>query len=29
MKLYAKKKLGGEFPDGGYVYFHHKPCSRP
>ncbi len=25
MKLYAKKKLGGEFPDGGYVYFHHKP----
>jgi AhpD family alkylhydroperoxidase len=24
MKLYAKKELGGEFPDNGYVYFHHK-----
>ena len=28
MKLYAKTKLGGEFPDGGYVYFHHKPLLR-
>jgi len=28
MKLYAKKKLGGEFPDGGYVYFHHKPLLK-
>jgi alkylhydroperoxidase family enzyme len=28
MKLYAKKKLGGEFPDGGYVYFHHRPLLK-
>jgi alkylhydroperoxidase family enzyme len=28
MKLYAKKKLGGEFPDNGYVYFHHKPVLK-
>ncbi len=24
MKAYAKRMLGGEFPDGAYVYFHHK-----
>jgi alkylhydroperoxidase family enzyme len=23
MTWYAKQKLGGEFPDNGYVYFHH------
>jgi alkylhydroperoxidase family enzyme len=28
MKLYAKKQLGGEFPDGGYVYFHHRPVLK-
>ena len=28
MKLYAKKKLGGEFPDNGYVYFHHKDVLK-
>jgi alkylhydroperoxidase family enzyme len=28
MRWYAKKKLGGEFPDGGYVYFHHKPVLK-
>ena len=28
MKLYARKKLGGEFPDNGYVYFHHKPVLK-
>jgi len=28
MKLYAKRKLGGELPDGGYVYFHHKPVLK-
>jgi alkylhydroperoxidase family enzyme len=28
MKLYAKKKLGGELPDAGYVYFHHKPLLK-
>jgi AhpD family alkylhydroperoxidase len=28
MKLFAKKMLGGEFPDNGYVYFHHKPVLK-
>ena len=28
MKLFAKKMLGGEFPDDGYVYFHHKPRAQ-
>ena len=28
MKLYARQKLGGEFPDGGYVYFHHRPVLK-
>ena len=28
MRLYAKKMLGGEFPDNGYVYFHHKPVLK-
>jgi alkylhydroperoxidase family enzyme len=28
MKLYARWRLGGEFPDGGYVYFHHKPVLK-
>jgi AhpD family alkylhydroperoxidase len=28
MKLFAKKMLGGEFPDGGYVYFHNKPVLK-
>ena len=28
MKLYAKRKLGGELPDGGYVYFHNKPVLK-
>ena len=28
MKLYAKRMLGGEFPDNGYVYFHHKPVLK-
>jgi AhpD family alkylhydroperoxidase len=24
MKMFAKKMLGDELPDNGYVYFHHK-----
>ena len=28
MKLFAKTMLGGEFPDDGYVYFHHKPVLK-
>ena len=28
MKLFAKRMLGGEFPDDGYVYFHHKPVLK-
>lgn len=28
MRMFAKKKLGGEFPDNGYVYFHHKPLLK-
>jgi AhpD family alkylhydroperoxidase len=28
MKLFAKRTLGGEFPDNGYVYFHHKPVLK-
>jgi AhpD family alkylhydroperoxidase len=24
MTKYAQKRLGGEFPDNGYVYFHHQ-----
>jgi hypothetical protein len=24
MTQYAKRRLGGEFPDNGYVYFHHQ-----
>ena len=28
MKLFAKRMLGGEFPDNGYVYFHHKPVLK-
>jgi AhpD family alkylhydroperoxidase len=28
MRLFATRMLGGEFPDGGYVYFHHKPVLR-
>ncbi len=28
MKLFAKKLLGGEFPDNGYVYFHNKPVLK-
>ncbi|MDX6373114.1 MAG: hypothetical protein QOD98_2102 [Nocardioidaceae bacterium] len=28
MKLFAKKMLGGEFPDNGYVYFHNKPVLK-
>jgi AhpD family alkylhydroperoxidase len=28
MKLFAKKMLGGELPDNGYVYFHHKPVLK-
>jgi AhpD family alkylhydroperoxidase len=24
MTKYAERRLGGEFPDNGYVYFHHK-----
>jgi len=28
MKLVAKKMLGGEFPDNGYVYFHNKPVLK-
>jgi len=28
LKLYAKRFLGGEFPDNGYVYFHHKDVLR-
>jgi alkylhydroperoxidase family enzyme len=24
LTLYAKRSLGGEFPDNGYVYFHNK-----
>ena len=28
MRLFAKHKLGGDFPDNGYVYFHHKPVLK-
>ncbi|QIG45514.1 carboxymuconolactone decarboxylase family protein [Nocardioides anomalus] len=28
MRLFARSKLGGEFPDNGYVYFHHKPVLK-
>jgi alkylhydroperoxidase family enzyme len=28
MKMVAKKMLGGEFPDNGYVYFHNKPVLK-
>jgi AhpD family alkylhydroperoxidase len=28
MKLFAKRMLKGEFPDNGYVYFHHKPVLK-
>jgi len=28
MTKYAQKRLGGEFPDNGYVYFHHKRVLR-
>ena len=28
LKLYAKRMLNGEFPDNGYVYFHHKPVLK-
>ena len=28
MKWFARTKLGGEFPDNGYVYFHHKPLLK-
>ena len=28
MKMFAKKMLGGEFPDNGYVYFHHKQVLK-
>jgi alkylhydroperoxidase family enzyme len=28
MRLFAKTRLGGEFPDNGYVYFHHKPVLK-
>ena len=28
MTAYAKRKLGGEFPDNGYVYFHNKAVLK-
>ena len=28
MKIVAKRMLGGEFPDNGYVYFHNKPVLK-
>ena len=28
MTAYAKRKLGGEFPDNGYVYFHNKDVLK-
>jgi alkylhydroperoxidase family enzyme len=28
MTQYARRRLGGEFPDNGYVYFHHKPLLK-
>ncbi|WP_246241771.1 carboxymuconolactone decarboxylase family protein [Flexivirga aerilata] len=28
MRWFAKRKLGGEFPDNGYVYFHNKPVLK-
>lgn len=28
MKMFAKRMLNGEFPDNGYVYFHHKPILK-
>jgi alkylhydroperoxidase family enzyme len=28
MRLFARRMLGGEFPDNGYVYFHHKPVLK-
>ena len=28
MKQFAKRMLGGELPDNGYVYFHHKPVLK-
>jgi AhpD family alkylhydroperoxidase len=28
MTQYAKRRLGGEFPDNGYVYFHHTQVLK-
>jgi alkylhydroperoxidase family enzyme len=28
MRLFAKRLLGGAFPDNGYVYFHNKPVLK-
>jgi alkylhydroperoxidase family enzyme len=28
MTQYAKRRLGGEFPDNGYVLFHHKAVLK-
>ena len=28
MTQYARRRLGGEFPDNGYVYFHHKDLLK-
>ena len=28
MKLFAKRMLKAEFPDNGYVYFHHVPVLK-
>lgn len=28
MTRYARRRLRGEFPDNGYVYFHHKQVLR-
>jgi alkylhydroperoxidase family enzyme len=28
MRLVARRMLGGEFPDNGYVYFHNKPVLK-
>jgi len=28
MTKYAERRLGGEFPDNGYVYFHHKDLLK-
>lgn len=28
MRLYARRMFAGKFPDGGYVYFHHRQVLK-